>query len=191
MPNRMRLGWMARARSSGSTSAVNSSSRNVVLHAAEALARTGPPAGRAAGIEIRVRDGWNYYFEYRCKQPTQKGDQDLDKISPAAQLVVGTDVIVLGNTGMMAGARRETFDVRVFCCSPPTLTATVRSSTCLAKITRKPTSRIRTRRTISGSASTASMPPIRTRCVCASVSRLAAGQSADTSGSRSGELEES
>jgi hypothetical protein len=75
----------------------------VVLHAAEALGRAGPPAGRSAGIEIRVRDGWNYYFEYRRAQLGQHGDQELSDISPGSGFVVGTDVIVLGNTGMIAG----------------------------------------------------------------------------------------
>ena len=48
-----------------------------------------PPAGRNAGVEIRVADGWNYYFEYRNGQAGQLGDQAL----PTANRVLGTDVV--------------------------------------------------------------------------------------------------
>jgi len=48
-----------------------------------------PAAGRKAGIEIRLADGWNYYFEYRNGQATQIGDQAL----PTNNRVLGTDVV--------------------------------------------------------------------------------------------------
>lgn len=48
-----------------------------------------PQAGRFAGIEIRIADGWNYYFEYRKAQGTQEGDQQL----PTDNRVLGTDVV--------------------------------------------------------------------------------------------------
>lgn len=48
-----------------------------------------PPAGRFAGIEIRVADGWNYYLEYRKAQAAQIGDQGI----PADSRVLGTDVV--------------------------------------------------------------------------------------------------
>lgn len=48
-----------------------------------------PPAGRKAGIEIRIADGWNYYLEYRIGQATQIGDRNL----PDDSRVLGTDVV--------------------------------------------------------------------------------------------------
>jgi len=47
-----------------------------------------PPAGLSAGIEVRIGDGRNYYFEYRTRQPAEIGDRSL---SPNSR-VVGTDV---------------------------------------------------------------------------------------------------
>ena len=58
----------------------NPNGRAVTLQAAETLARNGPPPGRKAGIEIHVRDGWNYYFEYRRTQAGQVGDQRLNLV---------------------------------------------------------------------------------------------------------------
>lgn len=49
-----------------------------------------PPPGKFAGIEVRVGDGRNYYFEYRLGQVGQIGDQQL---APDAR-IVGTDVSV-------------------------------------------------------------------------------------------------
>ena len=60
--------------------------RTVTLSAIETGAL---PAGRRAGIEIRIADGWNYYFEYRNGQAGQIGDQAL----PTANRVLGTDVV--------------------------------------------------------------------------------------------------
>jgi M6 family metalloprotease-like protein len=48
-----------------------------------------PPAGRFAGIEVRVADGWNYYFEYRKGQMAQEGDRQL----PTDSAVLGTDMV--------------------------------------------------------------------------------------------------
>ena len=48
-----------------------------------------PPAGRKTGIEIRLADGWNYYFEYRIGQSTQIADRGL----PTNDRVLGTDVV--------------------------------------------------------------------------------------------------
>ena len=47
-----------------------------------------PPAGRFSGIEIRIADGKNYYFEYRNEQPTHIGDREL----PNNNHVLGTSV---------------------------------------------------------------------------------------------------
>lgn len=48
-----------------------------------------PPAGQKAGVEIRLADGWNYYFEYRIGQTAQIGDRGL----PTDSRVLGTDVV--------------------------------------------------------------------------------------------------
>lgn len=48
-----------------------------------------PPAGRKTGIEIRIADGWNYYFEYRIGQTAQIGDRSL----PTDNRILGTDVV--------------------------------------------------------------------------------------------------
>ncbi|MDQ3549486.1 MAG: hypothetical protein M3439_11790, partial [Chloroflexota bacterium] len=85
LPNRMRLGWIGANWIERFDFSVNATPKTVTLQAAETLARTGPPPGRVAGIEVRVRDGWNYYFEYRRLQPGQIGDQSLTSISAAAQ----------------------------------------------------------------------------------------------------------
>ena len=51
---------------------------------------TGAPAsGRKTGVEIRLADGWNYYFEYRIGQSAQIGDRGL----PMNDRVLGTDVV--------------------------------------------------------------------------------------------------
>ena len=47
-----------------------------------------PPATRKIGVEVRIADGWNYYFEYRKPDPGQIGDQAL----PENNRVLGTDV---------------------------------------------------------------------------------------------------
>jgi M6 family metalloprotease-like protein len=48
-----------------------------------------PPAGKKVGLEIRIADGWNYYFEYRIGQTAQLGDRSL----PTDSRVLGTDVV--------------------------------------------------------------------------------------------------
>ena len=66
--------------------------QTVTLHAAELGA---PPTGRFSSVEIRIADGWNYYFEYRRTQASQVGDQQLagNPGDTANGAVVGTDVI--------------------------------------------------------------------------------------------------
>jgi hypothetical protein len=66
-------------------------SQNITLHAIEDGA---PPVGSFTGVEIRIADGWNYYFEYRRTEPGQIGDQQLGSdTSTGNGAVVGTDVI--------------------------------------------------------------------------------------------------
>ncbi|MBA2520938.1 MAG: hypothetical protein H0V24_14845, partial [Chloroflexia bacterium] len=92
LPNKMRLGWIDPAWIETFDFGQNPNGRAVTLHASEALTRTGPPPGRRAGIEVRIRDGWNYYFEYRRTQMGQIGDQSLAATAGNSQIVVGTDV---------------------------------------------------------------------------------------------------
>jgi len=88
LPHRMRLGWIDPGWIEAIDFGANPASRNVTLRAIEALSRSGPPAGERAGIEVRINDGWNYYFEYRREQAAQIGDQDL----PVNRALLGTDV---------------------------------------------------------------------------------------------------
>ncbi len=44
------------------------------------------------GVEFRIADGWNYYFEYRHGQKSQVGDQAGPIPQGAAGVVLGTDV---------------------------------------------------------------------------------------------------
>lgn len=58
----------------------------VTLHPLEAGS---PAADRRTGIEVRLADGWNYYFEYRIGQAAHIGDRNL----PADSRVLGTDAV--------------------------------------------------------------------------------------------------
>ena len=88
LPHRMQLGWIHPDWIEVCDFGQNPASRTVKLQVIETLTRSGPPAGRKAGVEVRIREGWNYYFEYRRKQTGGVGDQ---KIKPA-NVIVGTDV---------------------------------------------------------------------------------------------------
>lgn len=90
--NKMRLGWIDPSWIETFDFGKNPTGHAVTLHAAEALARSGPPAGRKAAIEVRVADGWNYYFEYRRTQAGEMTDQQLNTTAGGAQVVLGTDV---------------------------------------------------------------------------------------------------
>lgn len=48
-----------------------------------------PAAGYKIGAEIRLANGWNYYFEYRDDQTIQIGDRNL----PTDAKILGTDVV--------------------------------------------------------------------------------------------------
>jgi hypothetical protein len=56
----------------------------ITLHPVEAGS---PPAGRFSGIEIRIADGWNYYFEYKKGIVGEINSQSL----PQNRRVLGTD----------------------------------------------------------------------------------------------------
>jgi len=65
----------------------------VDIHASELGA---PPAGRVGAVEVRIADGWNYYFEYRAEQTTQIGDQEFQSPSgddTGTNVVLGSDMI--------------------------------------------------------------------------------------------------
>ncbi len=89
---RMESGWVRPAwvRTFDFSTSTIPLSQTVTLHAVEDGA---PPAGELAGIEVRIADGWNYYFEYRRTQAGQIADQQLGSDSSTGDgVVVGTDV---------------------------------------------------------------------------------------------------
>ena len=60
LPHRMQLGWIHPDWIEVCDFGQNPASRTVKLHAIEKLTRSGPPAGSRAGVEVRIREGWNY-----------------------------------------------------------------------------------------------------------------------------------
>jgi len=93
LANRMRLGWIHPSWIESVNFGLNPSSRTVTLQAVETVDRAGPPPGRRVGIEIRIRPGKNYYFEYRGSQAGQMGDNGLSRYYPTSRMLVGTDVV--------------------------------------------------------------------------------------------------
>jgi hypothetical protein len=92
LAHRMRLGWINPDWIEVCDFGQNPASRTVTLESMETLKRTGPSPGRKAGVEVRIRDGWNYYFEYRRARATQIGDREL----PSRDAVLGTDLAQAG-----------------------------------------------------------------------------------------------
>ncbi|MET8275748.1 hypothetical protein [Streptomyces sp. NPDC005096] len=90
--NKLRLGWVHPDWIRSFDFAANPTGDTVTLHAADSLTRYGPPAGRKAGIEVRVENGWNYYFEHRRTEPGHLADQLLNETAGAANIILGTDV---------------------------------------------------------------------------------------------------
>jgi hypothetical protein len=91
----MRLGWIDPAWIER-IFATTPNGRTVTLQAAFSFARAGLPAGRKAGIEVRIRDGWNYYFEYRRSVAGQVSDQQLNSLFGSHSLIAGLDVMSSG-----------------------------------------------------------------------------------------------
>lgn len=88
LSHRMALGWVL----PGWVQPFNFQSMAAPLDQTVALSpieNGAPAAGRRAGIEIRLADGWNYYFEYRIGQTAQIADRGL----PTNDRVLGTDVV--------------------------------------------------------------------------------------------------
>lgn len=90
--NRLRLGWIKQAWLRRFDFSFSPTGGTVVLHATEKLGQSGPPPGRFAGIEVPIKDGWSYLFEYRAEQGGQIGDQNLDFLNGTSALVLGTDL---------------------------------------------------------------------------------------------------
>jgi M6 family metalloprotease-like protein len=88
LAHRMMLGWVdaAAIRTFDFAQSIGPVDQVVTLHPAELV----PPAGATLGIEVRIADGLNYYFEYRKTQPNQSGDQLL--LVNRDNVVLGTDV---------------------------------------------------------------------------------------------------
>jgi len=86
--HRMMLGWVQAGwvQSFDFSALGGTVDQTITLHPIEQGA---PPAGRRAGVEIRIADGWNYYFEYRRGQATHIGDRVL----PEDGVVLGSDVV--------------------------------------------------------------------------------------------------
>jgi hypothetical protein len=92
LANLIRLGWVDRAwlrRFDFSASPVGGP---VDMQSTESLTRAGPVPGRVAGIEVPIRDGWSYFFEYRNEDARQVGDRHLTEIVGTPRLIVGTDL---------------------------------------------------------------------------------------------------
>lgn len=87
LAHRMMLGWIEAdwVRSFDFQSIPQPVDEVLTLHPVAAGA---PPGNQFSGIEIRIADGWNYYFEYRGAQAGQIGDQNL----PEDGIVLVTDV---------------------------------------------------------------------------------------------------
>ncbi|RKG81053.1 hypothetical protein D7W82_28505 [Corallococcus sp. CA049B] len=88
LAHRMMLGWVpaSAVQSFNFVSMGVPVDQTITLHPSEAATL---PAGRKRGIEVRLADGWNYYFEYRSGQVTQIADRNL----PTNSRVLGTDVV--------------------------------------------------------------------------------------------------
>ncbi|TRW46618.1 hypothetical protein [Georgenia yuyongxinii] len=94
LPTKMRMGWIPPGWVRSFDFGANPAGGPVTLQAVGSIPPTGPTGGRLAGVEIRIQDKWNYYFEYRrtIAGGGRIGDQQLTATDGGPQLVVGTDV---------------------------------------------------------------------------------------------------
>ncbi len=96
-PHRMFLGWIEKSwiRQFDFSGMATPVDQTVKLHAVELGT---PSSGRSSVVEIRIANGWNYYFEFRDPVTGQIGDQSL--ATPSS--VLGTDVVSAPWTPPMA-----------------------------------------------------------------------------------------
>ncbi|BCT75245.1 hypothetical protein SCMU_10870 [Sinomonas cyclohexanicum] len=89
LPLRMALGWVRPEEVRSFNFAANGGGAVLAPVTLQALERASIPANSLRGVEIRIAQGRNYYFEYRSRVAGSLGDGSL----PKAQVVVGTDVV--------------------------------------------------------------------------------------------------
>jgi len=104
--HRMMLGWVdaAAIQPFDFARAIGPVNQHVTLLPAELP----PPSGGLVGIEVRIADGLNYYFEYRKTQPNQSGDAflswDRDNVVLATDMASSPPVNTRPNILTLAGA---------------------------------------------------------------------------------------
>lgn len=89
LASRMLLGWVAPGEVKSYNFAANGGGAIAETVTLQALEKTAIPANTLRGVEVRIANGRNYYFEYRARQGASIGDANL----PMAQVMVGTDVV--------------------------------------------------------------------------------------------------
>jgi hypothetical protein len=89
LPLRMALGWVRPEEVRSFNFASNGGGAVLQPVTIQALERASVPANTLRGVEVRIAQGRNYYFEYRSRVAGSLGDSAL----PRAQVVVGTDVV--------------------------------------------------------------------------------------------------
>jgi M6 family metalloprotease-like protein len=90
--HRMMLGWMQAGWLKLYNFALNGGAPVDETVTLQAIETCPPAAGRYAGIEVRIADGYNYYIEYRIEQSTEISDRQL----PTNSAVLVTEVISSG-----------------------------------------------------------------------------------------------
>ncbi|SMH40524.1 M6 family metalloprotease domain-containing protein [Rathayibacter oskolensis] len=86
---RMALGWIAPAEIRSFDFAAAGGAPVLQPVTLQALQTKTIPPGSLRGIEVRIANGRNYYFEYRSRQGASLGDAQL----PMNEVVVGVDVV--------------------------------------------------------------------------------------------------
>ncbi|MGM0557294.1 MAG: hypothetical protein ACQEVA_13000, partial [Myxococcota bacterium] len=100
LSQRMMLGWVD-ANQVVSFNPGDEESAEVLLSPIETLQTSGD---QKLGVEIRLADGWNYYWEYRLGQSSQVADQQAPVPQSAPGVVLGTDHM---STPKNAGQKRR------------------------------------------------------------------------------------
>lgn len=88
LANRMALGWIPANEVKAYNFAANGAGAVVDVVKLQALGSKNLPNNTFRGVEIRVANGRNYYFEYRNRQGSSLADASL----PMGQVVMGVDV---------------------------------------------------------------------------------------------------